>query len=82
MLNKEFLLGGGRRGIIDADVDDINSFQRWLKILFFTEDDVGKSIPIWTSRDPSPMVKRHQGHNLRSRNRVLCRRRSLGGAKC
>ena len=32
--------------------------------------------------DPPPMGTWIQRHSNRSRNRVLCRRRSLGGAKC
>lgn len=48
---------------------------------FFTEDDVGKKIPIWISyRHPPPTVKRHRGNNLRSR--LLRRRSSLGGSRC
>lgn len=35
-----------------ADIDNINAHQIWKGLTFFTEDDVGKSIPIWISRDP------------------------------
>lgn len=47
---------------------------------FFTEDDVGKKIPIWISYRHPPTVKRHRGNNLRSR--LLRRRSSLGGSRC
>ena len=48
-------------------------------VLNFTES-IGKTIEI--TFDPPPMVTWTQRLSNRSRNRVLCRRRSLGGAKC
>ena len=46
----------------------------------FTAAEIGKEIPLIF--DPPPMGTWIQRHTNQSRNRVLCRRRSLGGAKC
>lgn len=37
-----------------SEFTNIDSYAKWDNLIFFTEDDVGKSIPIWISRDPPP----------------------------
>ncbi len=46
----------------------------------FTEDDVGKTIPVYFA--PPPTGTWIQRHANRSKKRVLCRGRSLGGSRC
>lgn len=55
--------------VYDSDYDVLN----------FTES-IGKTIEI--TFDPPPSVIWIQKHSNQSRNRVLCRRRSLGGSRC
>lgn len=47
---------------------------------FNLQSKVGQTLAVIF--DPPPTVTHLHVHNLRSRKRVLCRRSSLGGAKC